>query len=79
MILIYSLKSLFNFISKINIIALAIWFVRWYIKGHTGKYAIFFWIYTLYVCFMYYNIETNKPIEDTTPGYVYWERNVKLD
>ncbi len=71
------LKYLYKVFSTISIIILLVWFVRWYIKGHSGKYAILFWLNTVLACYMYYNTKTNPPVEDPTPGYVYWERNVK--
>ena len=71
------MKAIFNFISSLYTIVLAVWFVQWYVKGHFGKYAILFWLNTILVIGMYYNAKANKPKEDTTPGYVYWERNVK--
>jgi hypothetical protein len=71
------MKAIFKLISSLFVIGLAIWFVRWYIKGHTGKYAIWFWLNTILSIGIYFNAKANPPIEDTTPGYVYWERNVK--
>jgi hypothetical protein len=71
------LKALYKLISTISIIILFIWFVKWYIKGHTGKYAIWFWLYTIISIIIFISAKTNQPVEDTTPGYVYWERNVK--
>ena len=71
------MKALWNFISTIMIISLAAWFVEWYIKGHFGKYFILFWLNTILSIVMYVNHHNNVPVEDTTPGYVYWERNVK--
>ena len=71
------MKAIFNFISSLFIVALTIWFVQWYVKGHFGKYAILFWLNTILAIGMYYNAKANQPKEDTTPGYVYWERNVK--
>jgi hypothetical protein len=71
------MKAIFKFISTLFILSLAFYFVKWYIKGHKGKYAVLFWLNTIIACFMFFNEKTNKQIEDTTPGYVYWERNVK--
>ena len=71
------LKALYKLISTISIIILLVWFVRWYIKGHTGKYAILFWLYTIISIIIFISAKTNQPVEDPTPGYVYWERNVK--
>jgi hypothetical protein len=71
------MKAIFKSISTLFIVVLAVWFVKWYVKGHTGKYAVLFWLNTIIACFIYFNAKANQPIEDTTPGYVYWERNVK--
>jgi len=71
------MKAIFKLISTLFIITLAVWFVKWYVKGHFGKYAILFWLNTIIACFIYLNAKANQPKEDTTPGYVYWERNVK--
>lgn len=70
------MKGLFNFISGIIVFALAFAFLKWYIKGHFGKYFIFFWLNTLLSIYMKYDHDRNVPKEDTTPGYVYFERNM---
>ena len=71
------MKEILKFISSLFTIVLAIWFVKWYTKGHFGKYAMFFWLNTIVACCIYFNEKANQPKEDNTPGYVYWERNVK--
>jgi hypothetical protein len=71
------MKAIFKLIQSIVIIALAVYFVKWYIKGHKGKYAVLFWLNTIIACLMFFNAKTNQPKEDTTHGSVYWERNVK--
>lgn len=74
------MKALWNLLSSFIIIALFIWFIRWYVKGHFGKYAIFFWSYTILSIILYLNRpdhNPNWPQHDSTPGYVYWERNNK--
>ena len=70
------MKALFNLVQGIIIFTLTFVFLRWYIKGHFGKYFIFFWINTIISCYIYYDTKTNQPIEDNTPGYVYFERNM---
>ena len=35
-------------------------FLVWYIKGHFGKYFIFFWLNTILAFGMYYNHHNNK-------------------
>jgi len=59
------------------IVALTIAFVKWYVKGHVGKYFILFWANTILAIWLYVDHHSNKPKEDNTPGYVYWERNVR--
>ena len=71
------MKAIWNFISTVSILFLAFVFFRWYIKGHFGKYFIFFWLWTFLSIGIYIHHSNHKPVEDTTPGYVYWERNVK--
>lgn len=71
------MKAIWKILSNFFIIALTIAFVRWYVKGHFGKYFIFFWLNTIIAIGMYFNHKYNAPKEDNTPGYVYWERNVK--
>ncbi len=70
------MKAIWNFISSILILALAYAFVGWYIKGHFGRYFIFFWLNTILAIVLYVNHQNNKPKHDPTPGYVYWERNM---
>jgi hypothetical protein len=71
------MRAIWNFISAFTVIALAVWFIQWYIKGHFGKHFIFFWLWTIISISLHYYEKSNKPKEDTTPGYVYWERNVR--
>jgi len=71
------MKAIFNLVSTLCTVFLAVWFTKWYVKGHFGKYAILFFINTIIAICLYIGAKTNKPKEDTTPGYVYWERNVK--
>ena len=71
------MKAIFKLVSTLFIVVLAVWFVKWYVKGHTGKYAVLFWLNTIIACFVFFCAKANQPKEDNTPGYVYWERNVK--
>lgn len=73
------MRLILKIISNITIIALLIWFIQWYVKGHFGKYAIFFWLNTIIAIIMYVtkpDHNPNWPQHDSTPGYVYWERSV---
>jgi len=70
------LLGLFNLFKVVSLFGLLYVFLRWYIKGHFGKYAIFFWIYSI-ICFgMLIYEKNNEPKYDETPGYVYWNRNL---
>lgn len=71
------MKAIWNFISSVMILALAYAFIRWYVKGHFGKYFILFWLNTIMAFAMYFHDKATQPEYDPTPGYVYWERNVK--
>lgn len=57
------------------IIGLAFVFVRWYIKGHFGKWAIFFWLNTILSISMFYYRKSNIPPPDTRTGAEVWEQN----
>ncbi len=71
------MRGLWNIISTLSILMLTYVFLRWYIKGHFGKYFILFWLWTSLSIFTYIHHKNNRPKEDTTPGYVYWERNMR--
>lgn len=71
------MRALWKLFSGIALIGLAFWFLTWYVKGHFGKYFIFFWLWTIFTILNYVHYHNSKPKEDPTPGYVYWERNVK--
>jgi O-antigen/teichoic acid export membrane protein len=71
------MKEIVKLISSLFTVVLTVWFVKWYTKEHFGKYALFFWINTIIALCLYFGTKINQPKEDTTPGYVYWERNVK--
>jgi hypothetical protein len=67
------LRTIFNFISSIAIFALAFAFLRWYIKGHFGKWAIFFWLYTTFTIIIYINNKNRVVEEDRRTGAEVWE------
>jgi hypothetical protein len=71
------MKAIWNFISSFIVIALFVWFIQWYIKGHFGKYFIFFWLNTIIALIMYltnpgYN--ENWPQHDNRTGAEVWEQ-----
>ncbi|MFN6013748.1 MAG: hypothetical protein ACK47F_03565 [Flavobacteriales bacterium] len=67
------LRTIWNTLSTFMIIALTISFVKWYVKGHFGKYFIFFWLYTISVIVIYVNHKNNLPDPDTRTGAEVWE------
>ena len=40
------MREIFRFLEGIVLFYLLFVFLRWYIKGHFGKYFILFWLYT---------------------------------
>ena len=70
------LKSFWKMLNSIIIIALAVWFVQWYVKGHFGKYFIFFWATTILALVMYLSspgYNSNWPQHDRRTGAEIWE------
>jgi hypothetical protein len=49
------LSSLFAIFEAIAVFAVVFFIMKWYIKGHFGKYFILFWAYTIIVIFTYYD------------------------
>lgn len=46
------LSALIKVIEGLAIFAIVFWFMKWYIKGHFGKHALFFWIWSISVLVM---------------------------
>ena len=70
------MKAIFNFISSIVVFALAFVFLKWYIKGHFGKYFILFWLNTIISFAMYFNHKSQIEQEyDHRTGAEVWEAN----
>ena len=68
------MRMLWNIFNKFIIIALAIAFVRWYVKGHFGKYFILFWLNTiLAIVINLYNKSNETPYDHRT-GAEIWEQ-----
>ena len=53
------MKKLGELLSGLFMFYLAYIFVVWYVKGHFGKYFIFFWLNTILSIGMYYNRKHN--------------------
>jgi len=52
------MKGLLKLLKGIILFSLAIAFVKWHVKGHLGKYFIFFWLNTIIaICLFVYNKE----------------------
>ncbi len=71
------LKSLLQLFHSIAIVALFVWFIQWYFKGHFGKYAIIFWIFTIASIIICYNdpgYNPNWPQHDSRTGAEAWEQ-----
>jgi hypothetical protein len=49
------MKNFFNFISGLFLFYLVFLFLKWYIKGHFGKYFIFFWLNTFISTCVYFS------------------------
>jgi len=72
------MKGIWNFISTVSILVLTFVFLRWYIKGHFGKYFIFFWLWTIISIVIYLNnpgYNTNWPQRDNRTGAEVWNSN----
>jgi len=59
---------------------LAFMFIKWYIKGHFGKYFILFWAWTIFSIF--FNISETKRLNekyasDPRSGQEIWTENMK--
>ncbi len=68
------LGKIFRFLEGVVLFYLAFVFIKWYIKGHFGKYFIFFWLNTIISIIMYFNQQ--KQIEqeyDHRTGAEVWE------
>ena len=72
------MRGFFNFLSGIFLFYLLFLFLRWYIKGHFGKYFIFFWAYTIFTIFFYlYKQQEHKKESNPKSGYEVWQDNMK--
>jgi hypothetical protein len=67
------MKGIWNLVSSFIIISLTIWFVKWYIKGHFGKYFILFWLNTILAIGIYIYDTSNKVPYDHRTGAEIWE------
>jgi len=71
------MKAIWNLISSFIVIALFVWFIQWYIKGHFGKYFIFFRLNTIIAIIMHLSnpgYNENWPQHDNRTGAEVWEQ-----
>jgi hypothetical protein len=66
--------SIFRFLEGVVLLGLAFVFLRWYIKGHFGKYFIFFWLNTIMALLMFVGHQQQIEEEyDNRTGAEIWE------
>jgi hypothetical protein len=66
--------SIFRFLEGVVLLGLAFVFLRWYIKGHFGKYFIFFWLNTIMALLMFVGHQQQIEEEyDNRTGAEVWE------
>ena len=68
------MKGLFKLIEGIIVFALFFAFIRWYIKGHFGKYFILFWLNTFISLIIYTHHKTHQEPYDRRTGAQVWEQ-----
>jgi hypothetical protein len=75
-----ALGGLFRLLEGIVLFYLLFVFLKWYITGHFGKYALLFWLFTISFC-IYYPIEKSrldtKYASDHRSGYEMFKENMK--
>lgn len=74
------LIGLFRLLEGFILFYLVFMFISWYVKGHFGKYFIFFWAWTIFTIF--YTISENKRLNekyavDPRSGQEIWTENMK--
>jgi hypothetical protein len=53
------MREMFRFLEKVAVIALLVVFLKWYIKNHSGKYAVFFWVNTIFSLILFVASKAN--------------------
>ena len=74
------LIGLLKLLEGVILFYLAFMFIKWYIKGHFGKYFILFWAWTIFSIF--FNISEMKRLDekwssDPRSGQEIWTENMK--
>ena len=75
------LKAIFQLIKSIFLFYLAYIFLKWYVKGHFGKYFIFFWLYTILSIILFLASKSTDPEQEriyNMTGAEYWEEKMRL-
>lgn len=75
-----ALIGLLRLLEGLIIFYLAFMFIKWYVKGHFGKYFILFWAWTIFSIFHYYSEKqrlNEKYASDPRSGYEIWQDNMK--
>jgi hypothetical protein len=68
------LGKVFQFLKGVVLFYLAFVFLKWYIKGHFGKYFIFFWLNTIIALLMFVGHQQQIEQEyDHRTGAEVWE------
>jgi hypothetical protein len=67
------MSGFLKIINSIIILALTYAFIRWYVKGHFGKYFILFWANTIIAFIMFTHHKNNVPEYDHRTGAEVWE------
>jgi hypothetical protein len=69
------LKSLFKALQSFFLFYFAYIFLKWYVKGHFGKYFIFFWLNTIMAFVIYFNRQSKIEEYDHRTGAEIWDEN----
>ncbi len=70
--------GLLKLLEGLMLFYLVFWLLGWYIKGHFGKYFIFFWIFSALCVFVYFNHQQQLKDEyDPRSGQEIWTENMK--
>ncbi len=66
------LGKIFRFLEGVILFYLAFIFLKWYIKGHFGKYFILFWLNTIMAFMIYFNRQSQIEKYDHRTGAEVW-------
>lgn len=66
------MREIFRFLEGIVLFYLLFVFLRWYIKGHFGKYFILFWLYTIFAIWFHFH-KNELGIMEYGPTHEFWK------